>query len=110
MTRKELKGKADAYSVDERVRQGYMDGFKEAMAYYVKEFEQDARKRRKWGTGSALLRGMEVGDVRTVAIEDSRDWRRWRVLCHNFNNTYGVYFKVQLDKVGRQEINITRIF
>ena len=110
MTRSELEQKALAYSSDPAAKEAWKDGFKAAMAYYVKEFEQDARKRRKWGTGSALLRGMEVGDVRTVPIGDNRDWRRWRVLCHNFNYTYGVYFKVQLEKTGREEINITRIF
>lgn len=108
MTRSELARMAEAYSTDEATKEAYKDGFKAAMRIWLKEFDQDAKTRRKWGTGSALLRGMEVGDVKTVPIEDNRDWRRWRVLVHNFNNTYGVYFKVQLEKKGRQEIYITR--
>ena len=110
MTRIELARMAEAYSPDAGKKEAYMDGFKAAMRMWLKEFDQEAKMRRKWGTGSALLRGMEVGDVRTVSIDDNRDWRRWRVLCHNFNYTYGVYFKVELEKTGREEINITRIF
>lgn len=99
---------AEAYSTDEAMKEAYKDGFKAAMRIWLKEFDQDAKTRRKWGTGSALLRGMKVGDVRTVSIDDNRDWRRWRVLCHNFNCTYGVYFKVQLEKTKRESIIITR--
>ncbi len=110
MTRSELARMVEAYSTDAATKEAYKDGLKAAMRVWLKEFDQDAKTRRKWGTGSALLRGMEVGDVRTVSIDDNRDWRRWRVLCHNFNYTYGVYFKVQLEKVGRQEIYITRIY
>lgn len=108
MTRSELARMAEAYSPDAATKEAYKDGFKAAMRIWLKEFDQDAKTRRKWGTGSALLRGMKVGDVRTVSIDDNRDWRRWRVLCHNFNYTYGVYFKVQLEKTKRESIIITR--
>lgn len=109
MTRKELKGKADAYSADERVRQGYMDGFKAAMRIWLKEFEPEPESPRRV-TSSALLRGIEVGDSRLVPIRDVNDWRRWRVLVHHFNSTYGVYFRVHLNKETRKEIVIIRIF
>lgn len=99
---------AEAYSTDEATKEAYKDGFKAAMAFWCKDFAPEAKERRKWGTGSALLRGMEVGDVRTVSIDDNRDWRRWRALCHNFNYTYGVYFKVEIEKTGRESVIITR--
>lgn len=110
MTRSELTRMAEAYSTDEATKEAYKDGFKAAMAFWCKEFAPEAKERRKWGTGSGLLREMSGGDVRLVPIEDSRDWRRWRVLVHNFNSTYGVYFRVQLERSRREEIIITRIF
>ena len=109
MTRRELKERAEAYSADERAKKGFLDGFKAAMAYYLREFEREAYERRKWGTGSALLRGLEVGGSTTVPISNERDWRRWRVLCNHFYSTYGVYFKVQLDRETREAVKITRI-
>lgn len=108
MTRKELKERAEAYSHDERAREGYLDGFKAAMAYFLKEFDQEPETRRKWGTGFATFREMQTGESKEIPIRNSRDWTRWRVLCNHFNTTYGVYFKVQLEKEKRESIIITR--
>lgn len=108
MTRKELKERAEAYSPDERAREGYLDGFKAAMAYFLKEFDHEPETRRKWGTAAALLRGMQTGDSTTVPIRNARDWQRWRVLCNHYNTTYGVYFKVEIEKTGRESVIITR--
>jgi len=108
MTRKELKERAAAYSPDERAREGYLDGFKAAMAYFLKEFDQEPETRRKWGSAAAILREMQTGDSREEPIKNTRDWTRWRVLCNHYNSTYGVYFKVQLEKEKRESIIITR--
>lgn len=109
MTRSELEQKALAYSSDPAVKEAWKDGFKAAMRYWLKEFEPDPETPRRV-TSSALLRGIEVGDSRLVPIRDVNDWRRWRVLVHHFNSTYGVYFKVHLNKKTRKEILIIRIF
>lgn len=109
MTRKELRLQAEAYSPDPAIQGGYIDGFKAAMQLWLKEFEPEPDKPKRV-TSCALLRGIEVGDSRLVPIRDANDWRRWRVLVHHFNSTYGVYFKVHLNKETRKEIVIIRIF
>ena len=108
MTRSELEQKVLAYSSDPAVKEAYKDGFKAAMAYYVKEFDREPETRRKWGTAVALLRGMQTGDSTTVPIKNARDWQRWRVLCNHYNTTYGVYFKVEIEKTERESVIITR--
>ena len=109
MTLSELEQKALAYSSDPSAKEAWKDGFKAAMAYYLKEFEPEPESPRRV-TSSALLRGIEAGDSRLVPIRDVNDWRRWRVLVHHFNSTYRVYFRVHLNKETRKEILIIRIF
>lgn len=109
MTRSELEQKALAYSPDAAAKEAWKDGFKAAMRYWLKEFEPEPETPRRV-TSSALLRGIEAGDSRLVPIRDVNDWRRWRVLVHHFNITYGVYFRVHLNKETRKEIVIIRIF
>lgn len=109
MTRSELEQKALAYSSDPAAKEAWKDGFKAAMRYWLKEFEPEPETPRRV-TSSALLRGIEAGDSRLVPIRDVNDWRRWRVLVHHFNSTYGVYFRVHLNKETRTEIVIIRIF
>ena len=108
MTRSELARMAEAYSTDAATKEAYKDGFKAAMAYFLKEFDHEPETRRKWGTAAALLRGMQTGDSTTVPIRNARDWQRWRVLCNHYNTTYGVYFKVEIEKTGRESVIITR--
>lgn len=108
MTRKELRLEAAKYSPKQTTQEAYMDGFKAAMAYYVREFEPEPDKPKRV-TSCDLLRGIQLYDSRQVPIRDSKDWRRWRVLCHHFYKTYGACFRVQLEKTLRESIIITRI-